>query len=287
MKGGSSVRNSYFLPWQNRLLLFGLFCFAHMMPLLSSGQDTLLWVKSIPAAGLDKASQDTYGHLYISDVKGNINKYDSTGKFLLNYSPQKLGNVTLLEASNTIRIFVFYRDFQEYTMLERFLGPMPNSALDEEQVGFARQATLGSDYNLWIIDETDFTLKKYDRQFNKVLFKTPLELLLDPRDYDINFLREYQNNLYVNDKNSGLLVFDTFGSYKKRIGFKGLDFFSFHEDELYYMQNDTLFFFDLYLFTTREIPLPAGKKYKRVFWHNRKMYGIRQDGIDIYESKKK
>jgi hypothetical protein len=258
-----------------------------LIPFSLRGQDTLVLMTSIPATGLDKVSQDTYGHLYISDIKGNINKYDSTGKFLLNYSPQKLGTVTLLEAANTIRIFVFYRDFQEYVMLERFLGPNPNSSLNEAEIGFARQATLGSDYNLWIIDETDFTLKKYDRQFNKVLFKTPLELLLDPREYDINFLREYQNNLYVNDKNSGLLVFDVFGSYKKKIPFKGLDYFAFLDDELYYMKNDTLFFFHLYLFTSREIALPPGKKYKRVFWHHSKLYGIKPDGIDIYESKKK
>jgi hypothetical protein len=188
----------------------------------------------------------------------------------------------LLEAWNTIKIFVFYRDFQEYVFLERFLGPMPNSDLNEEQIGFARLATLAADYNLWVIDETDFTLKKYDRQFNKVLYKTALDLLLDVREYDITFLREYQNNLFIADRNSGILVFDAFGSYKKKIGFKGVDFFSFHEDEMYYLQRDTLHFFHLYLFTTREIPLP-NKNYSRVFVFNRKLYALKPEAIDVYE----
>lgn len=247
------------------------------------GQDTLRLISTIPASGLDKATQDTYGNLYISDVKGNINKYDSTGKFLMNFSPQKLGTVTLLEAANTVRIFVFYRDFQEYVVLERFLGPQPNSLLDPDQIGFGRLATMSSDYNLWVMDEATFSLKKYDRQFNKVLYQTALELLLDPRDYDITFLREYQNNLYVNDRNSGVLVFDAFGSYKKKIPFKGIDFFSFQNEEMYYALRDTLHFFHLYLFTTRIVPLPLGKKYKRVLVYNRKVYGIKPEGIDIYE----
>jgi hypothetical protein len=245
-------------------------------------QPSLTLLQSVPASGLQKATQDAYGNLYISDSKGNINKYDSTGKFMLNFSPQKLGTVTLLEAWNTIRIFVFYRDFQEYLVLERFLGPMPNNSLNQDQVGFARMATLGSDYNLWLMDETDFSLKKYDRQFNKVLFKTSLELLLDLHEYDINFMREYQNNLYVNDRNSGILVFDVFGSYKKKIAFKGIDFFTFHDDELCYLQNDTLFLFHLYLLSTRAIPLPAGKGYKQVFMRNRKLFAVKPDGVDIY-----
>ena len=249
-------------------------------------QDSLVFIKNIQASGLDKVSQDSYGNLYFSDTKGNINKYDSTGAYLMNYSPQKLGTVTLLEAWNTIRIFVFYRDFQEYTVLERFLGPMPSSPINQDQIGFARQATLASDYNLWMIDDSEFALKKYDRQFNKVINKTSLDLLLDVREYDISFMREYQNNLYVNDRNTGVLVFDAFGSYKKKIPFKGIDFFSFRGDDLIYLQNDTLRFFDLYLFTQKTLSLPAGMKYKRVLMHNNQLYAIKPEGFDIYELKK-
>jgi hypothetical protein len=267
-----------------RILHFILFYF--VLSTCTQAQDSLILYKSISASGLDKASQDSYGNLYICDKKGNINKYDSLGTFLLNYSPQKLGNVTLIEASNTIKIFVFYRDFQEYTLLERFLGPMPNSAFNQDDIGFARQATLASDYNLWVIDDTDFSLKKYDRQFNKVLNKTALDLILDARDYDITFLREYQSNLYLCDKLSGILVFDSFGSYKKKIPFKGIDFFSFHDDELYYLQNDSLHFFHLYLFNTREIALPINQKYFKVFFFNQKVYAIRPNGIDIYRTSK-
>ena len=269
-----------FLKHTKKIILIPVLSFICLNAVYS--QDSLIFLKHVPASGLDKVSQDSYGNLYISDLKGNINKYDSLGNYLINYSPQKLGTVSLLEAWNTIRIFVFYRDFQEYTILERFLGPMPGNPLNQEQIGFARQATLASDFNLWVIDETDFTLKKYDRQFNKVVNKTSLDLLLDVREYDISFLREYQNNLYVNDRNTGVLVFDAFGSYKKKIPFKGIDFFSFHENDLFYLQNDTIRFFDLYLFTEKTMTLPAGMKYKRVLIHDRKLYAIRPDGFDIY-----
>jgi len=264
----------------NFFLIWITFCSLSTIQLVA--QNVLVFEKTVLASELDKASQDGYGNLYISDKRGNINKFDSTGNFLLNYSPQKLGNVSLIEASNTIKIFAFYRDFQEYVTLERFLGPMPNSALNQDEVGFARQATLASDFNIWLIDETDFSLKKYDRQFNKVLNKTALDLILDARDYDITFLREYQSNLFVCDRLSGILVFDSFGSYKKKIPFKGVAFFAFHEDELYYLQNDTLHFFHLYLFNTREIPLPIGKRYSKAFIHNKKVFALKPEGIDIY-----
>lgn len=267
----------------NLLVCLSTFLQAHFL----LAQDTLVFERTIMASDLDKASQDSYGNLYISDKKGNINKYDSTGMFLMNYSPQKLGHVTLLEASNTIKIFAFYRDFQEYVILERFLGPMPNSAINQDEIGFARQATLASDFNVWLIDETDFSLKKYDRQYGKVLNKTSLDLLLDARDYDIAFLREYQSYLYVSDRLSGILVFDAFGSFKKKLPFKDLDFFAFHGDEIYYIQKDSLCFFHLYLFENKVLSFPPAKKYSKAFVFNKKVFAIRPQGIDIYNRLKK
>ncbi len=206
----------------------------------------------------NKVSADRYYNLYVVDHKDNIQKYDKSGNFLVTYSPQKPGDISLIEAWNSIRIFAFYKDFQEFVLLDRFLVAQPNYKINQNDIGFARIATIAADNQLWVIDEDDFSLKKYDLDGQKIIQKTPLELILKAKDYHINFMREYQNLLYVNDKQSGVLVFDNMGNYKKKIALTGITTFGFNNEELYYLKDNKIFFFNVYNFAERSINLPEG-----------------------------
>jgi len=246
-----------------------------------SGQ-SLEFVRSIPFDKPQQVSLDRYNYLYMSDEKGNIKKYDEEGKFQVLYSPVKVSNIALLEAWNTIKVFLFYREYQEYVMLERFLTTKQNYVLDPIAIGFARMATLASDYNLWIFDDTDFSLKKYDQQYNKVLFSTPLDLLLKPKEYDIRHMREYQNQLFLSDLNSGVMVFDIFGNYKKRIPFQGISYFSFYNDYLTFISGTQIVWFDLYGLSEIRFPLPTLKTYSQAIVTAKYTYLFSKEGMDIF-----
>lgn len=253
--------------------------------LLTAKGQTLEFVRSIPFEGIQQVSLDRYNFLYVSDQQGNIKKFDEEGKFQVLYSPAKVSNVALLEAWNTIKVFVFYREFQEYVILERFLTPRPNYVIDENAIGFARMATLASDYNLWMFDDADFSLKKYDQQYNKVLFSTPLDLILKPKDYDIKFMREFQNQLFISDINSGILVFDLFGNYKKKIPFQGVSFFSFFNDYLTFISGTQIVWFDLYGLSEIRFDLPSDKKYIQAIVTSKYTYLFAKDAMEIYTYK--
>lgn len=212
----------------------------------------------------EKISVDRYYNIYYSDKKENIQKYDKLGNFLLSYSPPKPGEISLIEAWNSIRIFVFYKDFQEFVLLDRFLAPQPIYKIDQNLIGFARMATISADNQLWVIDDDDFSLKKYDLDNQKLSLKTPLELILKAKDYHINFIREYQNLVYVNDRNSGILVFDNMGNYKKKIEITQIETFGFINDELYYLKDNKIMFYNLYNFEERSINLPPAYNVTKV-----------------------
>jgi hypothetical protein len=211
---------------------------------------------SVPIKAPIAISTDRQGNIYVADTKGSLNKYEQNGRPIVHFSPQKLAVPSLVEAWFGLQTFIFYRDFQEYTLLDRFLNPTPNYRFPEEMVGFARMATLAPDNNLWIFDDSDFSLKKFNPRQNNLISKNPLDLLLNLRNYDITYMREYQNNLYVSDKNSGILVFDNLGNYRKKLPFSGLDTFGFADDELFYLKDGQLHFFNLYSFAERAIELP-------------------------------
>ena len=225
--------------------------------IISNAQELSI-IKTVPIKEADKVTVDRYYNIYIADTKENIQKYDQEGNYLLTFSPSKPGDISLIEAWNSIRIFVFYKDFQEFVLLDRFLVAQPNYKIDQNLIGFARSATISSDNQLWVIDDDDFSLKKYDLDAQKVIINSPLELILKAKDYHINFMREYQNQVYLNDRNAGILVFDNMGNYKKKLSFTGIDHFSFINDELYYLKDNKIIFFNVYNFSERNINLPQG-----------------------------
>jgi hypothetical protein len=232
-------------------------------------------------------SLDRYNRIFIGDEKGNINQYDTLGKVLLTFSPSRVVRFSLIEAWKTTKVFAFSRDYQQYTLLDRFLVPMGQYPIDENTMGFARIATLSADDNLWLFDEGNFSLKKFNLQSQAITINAPLNLVLDDKDYDLNFMREYQNMLFINDRNSGILVFDNLGNYKKKLSFKGLMTFGLLNEELYFLQDKQLHFFHLYNFTERTLALPVTKdrEIRQVLAFENKVVLFYNDTMAIYQSR--
>ncbi|OJJ18782.1 hypothetical protein BKI52_24735 [marine bacterium AO1-C] len=227
---GKQISNPYLLRRIGTCLLILL------LPSFTWSQANYTLEKSIPIKSVTSAAIDQKKHIYIADNDGNIIQYDSLGKRLLVFSPDKIGTVTALATSQTMRLFVFYRDFQEYVMLNRFLDQTSRQKFDLEGIGFVRLATLASDNNLWMFDENDLSIKKYNPQLNKVITKVALDLMLGGQQHEVIYLKEYQNLLYLVDKNSGIWVFDNLGNFKKKLVYKNIQWFTVVGKFMYIIQ---------------------------------------------------
>jgi hypothetical protein len=208
-------------------------------------------------------SVDNYRNLYLSNSKGIILKYDSLlQKINYNYSPEKNAEITLLEARNSLRIFAFYREFQEYILLDRFLTHIRTAIIPNQEIGFARLAAPSADNQLWIFDDSDFTLKKLDIQSEKVILKTPLDLLLQLSNYNMVFLTEYQNQVFMVDKYSGILIFDNMGNFRRKIAVLNANFLSFDNEFVWFTDGYQLIKEDLYKEQQLKIELPKNYQQK-------------------------
>jgi len=228
-------------------------------------------------------SIDRYGLFYTANEQGNIQKYDSTGSLLLTYSAPKKSDITILEAWRNVNIFVFYRSFQEFVFLDRFLSSSPNGKLRTSSIGFARLATPSYDNNIWVIDERDFSLKKYNLLSGSVDLTTPLDLLLDPTIYDLNYIKEYQNMVFVNDKNSGILIFDNMGNYKTKISIKGLSMINFYNDEICFLEDSKVKFINNFTFSERVENLPEIGDYTNFLYSSSRLYLFTEKEITVYK----
>lgn len=226
--------------------------------LVSAQELQLIDSTSIPTP--EKVSIDRLGNIYIVDITGDINRYDNKGNLNLQYSPQQLAEISLIESWNPLKIFIFYRDFQEYLFLDRFLTTTSRFSTTEfgSYIGLS---TISADNNIWAIDYSDFTLKKYDVTLNQLILSTPLNMILDQQEYDIRFMREYQNLLFISDYHSGLLVFDNLGNYLRKLDLKGVDYFNFNENEVYYCKKNQVTYANIYNSDTKNYTFKEDLKF--------------------------
>jgi hypothetical protein len=274
------------LVFMNFRILYRLVILLSLLTLISEKGWAKDWqkIKSVALSSpVMDISLDRYGMFYIADDDGNIYKYDTLGVLQLTFSPSRKADVTLIEAWRNVNIFVFYRSLQEYVLLDRFLAPSPNESMSETKVGYARLATFSYDNNIWLMDETDFSLKKYNTSSNEIDLNTPLDLLLDPSLYDLNYMREYQNLVFLNDKNSGVLIFDNMGNYKTKIPIKGLSFVGLYNDEIYYIEGDKIKFINIYTYVERNEPLPEKGDFQFILYTSFNLYLFQKSSVEVYK----
>ncbi len=262
----------------------GNFLFAFLLLISTSvfGQSWTLQSEVI-LDGLDKLSYDRRGQIYLSDDKGNIYQYSPLGLEQVNFSPPRQGKLSILEAWHTQRIFTFYRDFQYYHLFDRFLVPTPDQRQTIPPAGFINIASLSADQQIWLVDDRDFSLKKYNPYSNEFSIVTPLNLMANLENYQFTFIREYQNRLFLVDKNSGILIFDNLGNYEQKIAAGGIDWIAFEKDEIQYLSDNTLILLHLYSLEKRSFILPV--KSTKALLINQKGYLVKGNSLKIYSVK--
>ncbi len=198
----------------------------------------LIFIKKVRIKEPVQVSADRYGNIFIADKNGTISKYKNNGDSITAYSPAIRANITLLEAWATLETAVFYQENQELVIFDRFLTFKQSVKIDDTMAGFARLATLAADGNIWIFDEVDFSLKKYNTRTKTVILHTPCDLLFQKKEYNLLFIKELNNLVYLVDKNNGVFLFDNFGNYKKNIYIADAKSIFIANDYIYALQNN-------------------------------------------------
>ncbi|TAE66044.1 MAG: hypothetical protein EAZ85_16145 [Bacteroidetes bacterium] len=251
-------------------LYFFVFCF----DIFSQNNEFLVQylaeINQIQSVSIDKNE-----HLFVGDIEGNLKKYDKNGQILLEYSPQKIATISYIDAWASLQILAFYQDWQEFILFDRFLNPKQTEKINNEKIGFMSAMCLSADGMLWIFDQNDMSLKKYNQITEQILIYTPLDLLLEPKEYDIKIIKEYQNFIFVIDKKSGILVFDNLGNFKRKINISDFQSISFLDDSIYILSNNqTLQISSLYKDENMSINLPKNYHWNYIIPTKKGYFGL-------------
>jgi hypothetical protein len=233
---------------------------------------------------IEQVSIDRQGNLYMEVESGAIEKYNRDGVFQRHFSPNKKSNPSLIEAWQGLRVFVFYKDFQEYLFLDRLMNSSERYPLDNQKIaGYSSITTLAADNNLWVLDAQALSLKKIDINNQEIINETFLSLNLSPSDFDFTTMREYQNLLFIGDRKNGVLVFDNIGNYIETLPIDGIDYFSFNGTNLIAQKDHKLILFDIYKRQKKEVSLPDSSPYSFVLMENTRVFLFGTSKLDIFK----
>ncbi len=197
---------------------------------------------------------DQLRNVYTVTKTNEVIKYTPQGQIQFRYNNNTLGNLTFIDATDPFNLLLFYPDFRRVILLDRTLSETGAFDLFNLDVIDVPAVGISSDNNLWIYDDLKFNLKKIDRNGRVLQESNNISLVLG-KTLEPNFILERDNGLYVNDPEIGILVFDLFGNYSKRIDVKGLVQFQIIDEQLVYWQKGALHVFNLKSLQTRSMDL--------------------------------
>ena len=237
-------------------------------------------VLKIPTTAKDFTT-DHLGNVFIV-TDNRLVKIDLNGLEITNNDEKNLGTLVSVDASNPFKIIAFYKDFSRVQVLDNKLVSRVEVNLLEKNIFQPLVIAYAQGEGLWVYDQQDFRLKKFDNQFRAVSESSSLDHVL-PQLPDPNFLIEADNWLLMNDPSRGILVFDRFGTYYKTIPLTGLSSFQVKDGKIIYFRY-TLKTFNINTLEEGEIAIPSTDSKLNVRIENNRIYILKEGFLEIYES---
>lgn len=234
------------------LLLFLIF--AACLFFISGVADEYTLVRTISFKNVPFTT-DKLGNAYVI-AENQLLQFDSKGRPIANYSETNLGSLRMVDASNPLKLVLFYPDFTQINTLNSKLALQ--STINLRSVGIVQPLLVcnSNQYGYWIYDTQDFQLKKVDMNLQLQIESGNIGQTLG-MDIAPNFLVESGEYVYLNNPSSGILVFDLFGTYFKTIPILNLKSFQVIGDQILYVEENKLMSYDQKNITFKEIKLPT------------------------------
>jgi hypothetical protein len=211
------------------------------------GQDTIsLSTSSIAIKNITSLKSDRQGNIYTTLANNQIQKFNPDLKKEEVFSPSVPGKIHLHTPAFSIVQSVFYQDVQTIVLLDRFLVEKSRIETEEIDLGFVSTSSISTDNNLWLLDESEFKLCKYNLNFQRLDHCNELNLIIRDTTHHFTEIIEYQNRVYLFDQTTGVYIFDNLGTFIRFWPLTNYSDFCFYKDHLWVLQGQIIDKINLY-----------------------------------------
>lgn len=262
-----------------RKYLLGLVAFT----LISSFQPSWNLLNQIRIQAKD-IETDRVGNIYVVSNTNQLYKYDANGKLLstLNYAYQ--GNITHIDASNPLELYLFYREMNSVIFLDNNLAY--RGELNLSDAGITQASAIARSYNntLWVFDQGDLQLKNLNKDGGLIQASGNVLQFAKSKNLNPSLIIDNGSRVYVNDSTEGVLVFDVFANYIKTIPIKLKEEFKVMDDELFYRYQNNLISYRLSTLQRDTLQAPDSS-FVAFSLEKERLYLLNASGISIYSYK--
>jgi len=195
------------------VVFFGISCVATQKS-VAPEDDRLAYRHSLSEA-------DRFGNIYLINRENEIIKYDENDEQFGYYSNNTLGDIGLLDVTNPLKLMAFYPAFYTCIFLDRQLRETTRINFIDLGLGEIHTAATGNEGTLWIFDYNEQRMKNVNPKGDVLLETNDFRLLFN-KTIQVQRIKQWGDEVFVQSLENGLLVFDLFGYYKQTI----------HADEL-------------------------------------------------------
>ena len=174
---------------------------------------------------------DDMGNLYIVSPTNQLYKYNYSGKVLATLNYNYNGNISSLDVSNPMEIYVFYKEINRVLLLDNNLAYRGELDLTKLNITQAAAIARSFDNGIWVFDLGDLQLKKISK--DGILSQSSGNIKqFTQTDFIPNLLSDNTNQIMLcND--SICLLFDVFTAYIKTVKFKNSQNFQFGNNQIF------------------------------------------------------
>jgi hypothetical protein len=263
---------------RNKAIYLSLLCLVFWGFSTTADSPILLWKIAQKGSWIEC---DKLGNVMVVN-KDQITKIKPDGSFFRTFSNKQLGDISSLDATNPLKILVFYQPFSRILFLDNTLSEN-GSPIYLEDYGLEQASAVCSSYDngFWVYNQIDFSLYRFDQKLQQTNTTRFINQFLG-FEPNINYMVEAENLLFLNDAKKGILVFDVFGTYLKTIPITGLKKFQIFNELVIYQNSASEFsaFHTKKLFTdTLQMPEP---KIESARWFENMLYVLKSDSLKAY-----
>lgn len=251
-------------------------------PVLAQTDTSFRLIKTI-RGDIAAFTVDNLDNIYLLSSTNQLKKLRPNGDSMAVFNDvKKFGKATLIDASNPLKVLLYYRDFATIVVLDQLLNVRNTIDLRKQQILQVRAIGQSYDNKIWLYDEWENKLKKIDED-GKTLSETPDFRLLFGEAPAPQQLFDQGRYVYLYDSAKAVFVFDYYGTLKSKIPITGWQNFQVAGKYLFGSAGNKLFRYNIAAFRTEEWEMPEKLLQSRSFvFSASRLYALKSNSIEIY-----
>lgn len=251
-----------------------------LLGLHASAQEVLL-LKTIPMQARI-LTVDELGNMYVVRNDNTLLRYTENGDSSLFYRSVQNGDIGMIDATNPLRVVVYYPAFSKIVLLDRMLAVKNELDLRKINIISPPVVATSADGNLWVYDKFNARLRKIDEQLAEVGQSNDLRQQTATAPNPV-FMIERERKLYLCDTLQGIFTFDQYGTYINTLTIFGVKRLQVYGPQLIYRHGDTMLSYDMQRIREKQLVIPTEEHVIDAAMHRNKLWVLYADRVCLYQ----